>query len=299
MKRINYEVKAKMVELSGACFWYWGNLYSFLDSSGVPKDLQQKYPKAAYNKYEFMRNIITSLEEKGDIEILNNIISNFYKLRNAVDKDNVDEIKAQTLLNEFRELVGNDPIERKIREQEQNQKRKNTEEAIQKNQLYSKNLQALNDEFITLTTSKDISPQQRGFSLEKIFFDLLRIDEFDYTPPYKTTGEQIDGHFKYENFDYLVEIKWTKEVTKQKDLSIFDGKITGKAQSTRGFFLSASGFDENAINRFSGDSPRIVLMDGKDLALLLNGTYSLFDVMRAKIDAFVRHGNINFPAYQI
>lgn len=83
---------------------------------------------------------------------------------------------------------------------------------------------------------------------------------------------------------------------KQRDLSIFDGKIRGKAQSTRGFFLAANGFDNNAVDKFSGDAPRIVLMTGEDLAVVLDGTLPFFDLMKAKVDAIVRYGNINFPA---
>lgn len=147
-----------------------------------------------------------------------------------------------------------------------------------------------------LATTNEITPQQRGFHLESLFFDLLQFGEFDYSPPYRTPGqEQIDGHFRYEKFDYLVESKWEQETTKQPDLSVFDGKIRGKAQSTRGLFLSASGFDENAIRKFSGDAPRIVLMTGEDLALVLSGRMTLFDAMKVKVDAIVRHGVIFYP----
>ncbi len=100
-------------------------------------------------------------------------------------------------------------------------------------------------------------------------------------------------------FDYLCEIKWTSEITKQLDLAVFDGKIRGKAQSTRGLFLSAGGFDENAITKFSGDSPRILLMNGEDLALILNGNFLFFAALKAKIDALVRYGRINMPLRQL
>ena len=103
----------------------------------------------------------------------------------------------------------------------------------------------------------------------------------------------------YEKFDYLVEAKWITGPTKQPDLSIFDGKIRGKAQSTRGLFLAADGFDGNAVEKFSGDAPRIVLMTGEDLAIVLDGTLPLADVMRAKVDAIVRYGNIDFRARDI
>ena len=72
---------------------------------------------------------------------------------------------------------------------------------------------------------------------------------------------------------------------------IFDG--------TRGFFLAANGFDGNAVDKFSGDAPRIVLMTGEDLAIILDGTLLLVDVMKAKVDAIVRHGNIDFRARDI
>ena len=97
----------------------------------------------------------------------------------------------------------------------------------------------------------------------------------------------------------MVEVKWEKDVTKQKDLSIFDGKIRGKAQSTRGLFLSANGFDENAIHKYSGDRPRILLMTGEDLALMLSGQIPFDDAMRAKVDAIVRKGEIHFPLRSI
>ena len=33
-------------------------------------------------------------------------------------------------------------------------------------------------------------------------------------------GEQIVGHFRYEKFDCLIEVKWTSGPTKQKDLAV-------------------------------------------------------------------------------
>jgi len=130
---------------------------------------------------------------------------------------------------------------------------------------------------LRLSSLEDVTPQARGYKLETLFFDLLRLCEFECTPPYRHPGEQIDGHFRYEKFDYLVEAKWTEGPSKQESLSIFDGKIRGKAQSTRGFFISASGFDENAVGKFSGDAPRIVLMTGEDLALVLSGWHLRVD----------------------
>ena len=243
-----------------------------------------------------MRNVLEVLEEQSKNDVINNIISNFYRLRNAVDRDNLDNKKAKQLLEEFRKIVGNDPIENEIKKQKQEQARADYQQSVKQVRSKTQKLDQLNNEFISLTTSTNLTPQQRGYKLEDLFFDLLQFSEFEYSKPYRTPdGEQIDGHFKYEKFDYLVEAKWINGLTKQKDLSIFDGKIRGKAQSTRGFFISANGFDENAVNKFSGDAPRTVLMSGQDLAMVLNGQFTFFDAMKAKVNAIVRYGNINYP----
>ena len=287
--------------MSGACFWYWNSYYSFLESCGVPKSLYKRYPKDSFNKYHVMRNVLEVLEEqnKGD-GIINNIISNFYRLRGAVDKDNLDNDRAKKLLDEFREIVGNDPIENEIKRQEREQARADHQATINQVKESDEKLGQLNDQFISLTNLTDVTPQQRGYLLEGLFFDLLHFSEFECTKPYRTSdGEQIDGHFRYEKFDYLVEAKWTQGLTKQPDLSVFDGKIRGKAQSTRGFFISANGFDDQAVAKFSGDAPRIILMDGRDLAIVLSGQIPFDDAMKAKVDAIVTHGKIYFPVYNV
>lgn len=289
-----------MVSLSGACFWYWNSFFSFLDSCGVPETLRNRYPKEAYNKYQMMRNIIQHLEESGDVETINNLISNFFRLRGAVDKKSLDESKAKQLLSEFRKLVGNDPIEKEIERRKREEARTSYTSNIEENKSQRKKLEDINSLFITLTISNEYTPQQRGYKLENLFCDLLQLNELEYSRPYKTPdGEQIDGHFRYEKFDYLVESKWEEGPIKQKDLSVFDGKIRGKAQSTRGLFISANGFDENAVYKFSGDSPRIILLTGEDLAMILCGRVLFHDAMKAKVEAIVRYGNINLALRNI
>ena len=149
-KKINYELKESIVSLSGACFWYWNSFHSFLDSCGVPKFLQQKYPKEAYNKYQVMRNILEHLEESNKIEVINAIISNFFRLRNAVDRDALDEKKAKQLLSEFRGLVGNDPIEKEIERRKQEESRVNYKTAIDEHISQRKRLEDLNS-FLTVS----------------------------------------------------------------------------------------------------------------------------------------------------
>jgi hypothetical protein len=235
VKKLSFEAKEKIVALSGACFWYWNSFYSFLDTCGVPKNLQNRYPRDAYNKYQMMRSILGDLEQSGNLELINSIASGFYRLKGPIDRDNLDEKKAKRLLQEFRDAIGDDPIEVEIAKREREKARVDYERRTAARRTQAKRLEDINAEFIRLLTTNDLTPQKRGFKLEDLFFDLLHFNEVEHTRPYRTQeGEQIDGHFRYEKFDYLVEAKWTKDPAKQEDLSIFDGKIRGKAQSTRG-----------------------------------------------------------------
>jgi hypothetical protein len=296
-KKIPYEVKEAMVSLSGACFWYWTGFNSFLDSCGVSRTLQTRYSKeTSNNKYTVMRNILTSLEEQNKQDIIDNIISEFYKLDNAIDIYNLDTEKAKQLLSNFKIIVGNDPIDIAVRKKERESARNKSNEKKKQYVSYEKSLESLNKFFIDLSMLKDTTKQKRGFELEKIFSELLRLNEFDYNKSYKTSNEQIDGYFKFDKFDYIVEIKWISGCVKQEELSVFDAKISGKAQSTRGFFISMNGFDSSAITKFSINSPRMILMNGEDLALILNGSKNLHDVLKAKVDFCVRKGNILYLA---
>lgn len=291
-KRLGYEAKEIMVSLAGACFWFWSGFYSFLDSCGVSRSLQARYPRESFNKYDLMRNILTDLENAGELDTIQALVSGFFRLSGPVDRDKLDVPKAKKLLADFRQLVGDDPIDAEVKRRERQVARATLKESQAERQAQKRRLEELNASFLRLSSLEDISPQARGYRLETLFFDLLQLCEFEFSPPYRHPGEQLDGHFRYEKFDYLVEAKWTKDPSTQGDLSVFDGKIKGKAQSTRGFFISASGFDQNAVAKYSGDAPRIVLMTGEDLALVLSGMIIFADAMRAKVDAIVRYGRI-------
>jgi hypothetical protein len=215
-KKLSFEAKEKMVELTGACFWYWDGLYSFLDSCSVPKAMQCKYPRESFNKYSFMRALLGDLDQTGNIELINSIASGFFRLKGAIDRDNLDEKKAKKLLEEFRAVIGDDPIEAEIQKRERDRAKIVREQTITNQREQAKRLDDLNREFLSLVSASEITPQQRGFKLEQLFFQLLHLSDIEHTMPYRTQDrEQIDGHFRYEKFDYLVEAKWTQGPAKR------------------------------------------------------------------------------------
>jgi hypothetical protein len=293
MKKLNFETKAYLIKLAGNCFWYWSGFTSFLRSCQVPNELIQRYPGGAYNKYEVMSNILEDLETLGKDQILQNIVSQFYRMTSPIDDEVKDPQKAKLLLEEFRKHVGNDPIERVMAQKEKESKQIQYTQQLASFQAYQNNLARIKTEFLELL-SNDATPQRNGFNLEKIFYDLLEVEKFDYRKPYKSETDQVDGYFKHKSFDYLVEIKFQEPLIKKEELALFDNKIQSRAQSTRGFFLAPNGFDLKHVATFEGHSPRLILMDGVDWINILEGKYTFSDVMDKKVDQLLKHGKIYF-----
>ncbi|MCK9422168.1 MAG: restriction endonuclease [Bacteroidales bacterium] len=295
MAKMNYDIRNKVIEIAGICFWYWDNFYSFLENCGIKRDHYLRYE--GENKYKMMRNIIADLEEKDDEETLKEIVKNLYNLKSIPDPNVPDPQKSKNLLKELKEICGSDLIEKEIEDRKREERSKvfiqETSTKVQREQ----NLLELNNRFLCLFTNSD--HQQRGFELEKVIYNLFHFFEFDFQKPYKIKDEQIDGWYKYEKFDYLLEIKWIEGKIRQDDLAIFDKKIDKKAKSTRGHFIAMDGFSDDAILSISGKEPRIILMDGEDLVYVFNGNISLHDAIKAKVDKLVKEGNTFYKLKKI
>jgi hypothetical protein len=150
----------------------------------------------------------------------------------------------------------------------------------------------LRDSLMGLQT---MHPQQRGFAFERFLNDLFELFQLAPRRSFRLVGEQIDGSFQLGQDVYLVEAKWQNQPTGQSDLLSFSGKVEGKAQWSRGVFISYSGFSQDGLEAFArGKSTRIVCMDGFDLHCALTHGLNLGEVIAAKVrragetnDAFV------------
>ena len=136
----------------------------------------------------------------------------------------------------------------------------------------------------SLTGLHTMPPQQRGFAFERFLNDLFELFQLAPRRSFRLVGEQIDGSFQLGQNVYLVEAKWQNEPTGQSDLLSFSGKVEGKAQWSRGVFISYSGFSQDGLEAFArGKSTRIVCMDGFDLHCVLTHGLNLGEVIAAKV----------------
>jgi hypothetical protein len=126
----------------------------------------------------------------------------------------------------------------------------------------------------------NLSPQERGYQFEKFLKNMFEI--FGMTPrsPFRLIGEQIDGSFQFQNDTYLVEAKWHNKPIGVEELLAFSGKVAGKAEWSRGLFISYSGFTEEGLKAFvQGRRTNILCMDGLDLYYILQGQLNLQTVI--------------------
>jgi hypothetical protein len=158
-------------------------------------------------------------------------------------------------------------------------------------------LHDLNNRLLILPTLK---PQDRGFAFERFLNDLFTVYNLDPRRSFRLTGEQIDGSFQLQQEIYLLEAKWQDERTGQADLLTFAGKVDGKAQWSRGLFVSYSGFSPDGLRAFArGRRTSIICMEGLDLAHILSGHLNLVEVIERKKRRAAETGSAFVPVREL
>lgn len=138
--------------------------------------------------------------------------------------------------------------------------------------------------------------QARGRGLERILHEALRRAALDPRPPFRPSGEELDGSFKFEGRYYLYEAKWIADGPAASMIYAFKGKVGGKLVGTIGFFISANGFTTDAIDALaSGKEKDVLLATGEDLEMALGSPEDLRRMLDLKLRAAAEDGVLNFP----
>ncbi len=137
--------------------------------------------------------------------------------------------------------------------------------------------------------------QDRGRGLERLLHEAMRRAKLDPRPPYRPSGEELDGSFKFEGRYYLYEAKWLGDEPPASMIYSFKGKVGGKLVGTIGFFISVEGFSTDAIDALaSGKEKDVVLVTGEDLEAALAGSAQLRRMLDLKLRAAAEDGVLNF-----
>ena len=239
-------------------------------------------------KYESVSVLIDRMATRQDL-YQDDLLKLFYEVGNFEDFSHLaywDKDKGGQLTKRAKEAVQKlrvqtkgyfDNMEEKIKSESN---RKTNNEKIKSTISFSEKLLELKNLFLTIAIEGNL--QQRGFKFEKLLKELFHLFDLEAKGSFKITGEQIDGSFTFDSQDYLLEAKWQKTPINAADLYAFGGKIDGKFKSTVGLFISLDGFSKECTKTGSSVVKSMILMDGADLMLVLDGRIRLNDMILIK-----------------
>lgn len=151
-----------------------------------------------------------------------------------------------------------------------------------------------------LTEVSQLKPQERGYAFERFLKELFDASGLGARASFRLRGEQIDGSFELDSEVYLLEARWRNEQAANSDLLTFAGKIAGKAQWSRGLFVSYAGFSEDGLQGFSHGRPtNLIGLDGLDLYHILSGTLDLREVLRRKARRAAETNRVFVPVREL
>jgi hypothetical protein len=295
MESLPFEIIDLMIQCFGRCFHYKDGLEAFLITSGVRPSIVRKYKHEA--KFIWARKILLELgeSEEGKVE-QRKLLNALNNLRNLPDPNVEDKNAGLSALRTLKESIKEHSLIVKENKNESNLRKQLAE---QKTKLVSERANKLDELRNTFTKGLTATDRQViGFTLEDILKDLFALFEIEYKKSYKTDTQQIDGHFKFQGFNYLVEAKWRKDQPNEGEIGAFQRKVKTKLESTRGLFISISGFRDEVINQFNG-SNNIIMLCGLDLTYLLEGRIDLNELLNVKIDKAAQYGICYYPSYKI
>ena len=291
MKPLPFEIIDALIQCVGRSFHFKDNVETFFISCGVNRSLAQKYRNEP--KFVWARKLLSELNETEDgRNVLQRILTDICTLNKLPDTEVPDPDAGLQALRRVKKLAyENDLLAKKSRTEGEkrksvlHQKVKIIEERVRK-------LKDVNEKF--KDAIKNPNRQQAGYSLEDLIKELFAIFEIDYRKSYRTSTstQQIDGHFSFKGFNYLVEARWRQDQPTEIEIGGFKHKVDVKLRSTRGIFVSINGFRSEVINQFTSIGSNIIFFSGEDLAFILEGRIDLHDALIKKIEKASQEGEV-------
>lgn len=282
-------VKSALIEVCGRSFWFKQPLFDMFARAGIPEEMYLPYEHEV--KFKIARHVLNSLESMGDDGLLlqRRLLTELCRLRDLPDKEVPDRDAGLDALRLLKAAALEHDL---VVEEERVAGQRRTADAeglVQKARDRDRRLTELHRTFTDLAASSD--RQASGYGLEDLLKELFALYEIRYRKSYRSEGQQIDGFFTFGGFDYIVEARWRRAPPGLSDLLAVKGKVDHKIQSTRGIVVSIPPFQDSAVRGLQeAGSKNVILFDGYDLTLILEGRVSLTDALQAKVDKAAQEG---------
>jgi len=145
-------------------------------------------------------------------------------------------------------------------------------------------------------TASKAEKADRGRLFEQILSAMFAEAGLEPRMSFRPDGEEIDGSIWLDGRTILIEAKWTAKRHQASSLYQFKGKVDGKLVGTLGLFISMSGFSKPAVDALvAGKELNILLADGNDMRILVDGRLGVIDALRRKLRAAGDKGSPFLP----
>ena len=171
-------MKNALIEVCGRAFWYKQPLFDTFGRAGIPDELFLKYEHQA--KFKIARQLLGDLEQMEDEGYLlqRRLLTEMCKFRDLPDKEVPDRDAGLNALRTLKEAVRGYDLAVKEEVGTSDKPRSGTQEVLRKVNERRKQLQKLNQSFISLAQSDD--RQARGYELEDLICQLFAVFEIRY-----------------------------------------------------------------------------------------------------------------------
>ena len=284
------------------------DVFLFFRGAGVSNQLiQQPYQqwqrdKNSINKYEIVREVLSKLNEKGDVylrerrEILKRVVE-FESFSSCWP---ADHFKARGLVAEIQKVVNvKDSFTRMTKERDAERQGRIAQINAKHEMVRKKEEQIINikDELFALFS--ETNPQKRGKVLESVLNRLFKANGVLVREAFTLVGddgegvvEQIDGVVEMVGHVYFVEMKWWNKPLGRAEVSEHLVREHIRAEG-RAIIISASNFTTPAISvcKDALQQKVIVLCTLQELVMLLEQKGDLVEFFKKKVQAAIADRN--------
>lgn len=301
MTHYQSNILSALVDAVVKVFWTKRDLRALLIRAGVPTSLVAAQDWEQY-KFHILSPIVDELNaDENGLGPLRRILqetlsfSDGDHLRRYSDGQRLKH-DAEAALAKLRQLVQRHDRAHRDKSSERQERASVAEPS--RLALFELQRSAINDRFLAAYANTDA--QARGYDLETILYDIFRLHDLTTRGPFRRIGEQIDGAFVLDGQHYLLEAKWTKAPIALNDLRDLDGAVASSLDNTLGLFFSLNAFSAQALEAYvQGSRPKIICMDGVDLAAVLAGQIDLVELLTRKREVAVARRRIFVPVNMI
>lgn len=148
--------------------------------------------------------------------------------------------------------------------------------------------------------STSTNPRMTGYGLEDLSRDLFEVHGIRYRSVDRTASRTLDGHFRYRDVEYAVDAQWRTAPAEQGEVRSFASMVEKRISHMCGLMISLHGYTPEVLSELRDRQCRnLILMDGRDLSLVLEGVVSLTEALDWKIDKACQRGRLFAPLSEL